>query len=81
MMDWIADLDRGLDRGMGSRNGIADGMDGREIFIIASGLINDGMMGRKQAKQNPGDLSEMEADRRLNGWPRMATERLLLRAV
>ena len=29
MMDWIADLDRGLDRGMGSRNGIADGMDGR----------------------------------------------------
>ena len=55
--------------------------DGRGIFIIASGLINDGMMGRKQAKQNPGDLSEMEADRRSNGWPRMATERLLLRAV
>ena len=44
--------------------------DGRGIFIIASGLINDGMMGRKQAKQNPGDLSEMEADRRSKGWPR-----------
>ena len=55
--------------------------DGRGIFIIASGLIHDGMMGRKQAKQNPGDLSEMEADRRSNGWPRMAAERSLLRAV
>ena len=55
--------------------------DGRGIFIIASGLINDGMMGRKQAKQNPGDLSEMEADLGFNGWPRMATERSLLRAV
>ena len=56
-------------------------MDGHGEVVIASSLINDGMMGWTLAKQTPESRSRMEWDRGWNGWPRMAAEYSSLRAV
>ena len=42
--------------------------DGHGEVVIASGLINDGMIGWTLAKQTP------ESNNGWNGWPQMAAE-------